>query len=291
MTHRNPRLTRHWQTPYSLKNVFQMGWRKGPVRQRVGRSPRRRSPVNEYRAARRARPRIGDIHAICRRRRRARGRQPLPLDRVCAVVLRNRDQLHGSADPRPARADAPARHRLEPGAVRPHRDGVFGVLCAGSARLRAHRRLARYARVVRGGDAGMEHRRDAACGGRLGDGLRVRACAARDRRGRQLPGRDQDDGRMVPAPRTRARHRHLQLGREHRGGVRAGDHPGDRGGLRLARGVRDHRRYRHRVARGVAGDVSHGRHARSPRNTTSRATKPKRSTRRTRTPARRAGAN
>ncbi|SOT41600.1 hypothetical protein F01_410107 [Burkholderia cenocepacia] len=265
MTHRNPRLTRRRHPSYPLKNVFQMERRNGPCAAAHRRSPRRRSPVNELRAARRARPCIGDIHAFCRRRRRARGRQPLSLDRLCAAVFRDRDQLYGSADPRPARADAPARHRLEPGAVRPHRDGVFGVLCARPARLRAHRRLARHARVVRGGDAGMEHRRDAACGGRLGDGLRIRARAARHRRGRQLPCRDQDHGRMVSAPRTRARHGHLQLGREHRRGVRAGDHPGDRGGLRLARGVRDHRRDRYRMARRMACDVSHRRHARARR--------------------------
>lgn len=56
--------------------------------------------------------------------------------------------------------------------------------------------------------------------------------------------------------RERARDRHLQLRREHRRGVCARAHSGARGGLWLARGVRDGRRDRARVARGVVRDVS-----------------------------------
>ena len=177
---------------------------------------------------------------------------------VCAAVFRDRHQLHGSADPRPARADAPARHRLQYGRIVMAFSAFYALGLLGFGRIvdRLGTRISYALAMLVWSIAAMLH---AAVGSVMGFAF-VRALL--DRRG-NFPAAIKTTAEWFPR-RERALATGIQLGREHRRGVRAGDHPGDRGGLRL-RGVRDRRRDRHRVARGVARALSPGRYARARR--------------------------
>ena len=167
---------------------------------------------------------------------RGRASGGYPLGDLRAAVLRRDDQLHRSPGDRHPQADAAAAVRLERDRLRRHRVRVPARVRDRLAARRAADRSARHARRLRARDRRLEPGGD---GARRGAGVRPgrrRRCSAlsgstysavgrrlhrrplraRARRGRQLPGRDQDRGRVVPEARARARHRHLQLRHQHR---------------------------------------------------------------------------
>ncbi len=83
-------------------------------------------------------------------------------------------------------------------------------------------------------------------------GFSVARFALGSGRGGQLPGGDQDGGRVVPEEGARARHRHLQLGDERRRAGDAARRAVDHARLRLAVGVHHHGPRRLRLARLLA---------------------------------------
>ena len=218
-----------------------------------------------------------------------RGRT-LPLDDLRAAVPRRDDQLRRSAGDRHPQADAAGGVRVVRDRLRRHRLRVPAGVCDrlpvrgphhGPAR---HQEgiLARADRLVargdgdRGGDAvragrGVRARRLRPGVLVVGGGLHVRAVPARPRRSGQLPGGDQDRGRMVPAPRARVCDRPVQRRHEHRRGDHADGGAGDHRGLRLVLGVRDHRLSRVRVARALVGALRQAGRASARRRRRARA--------------------
>src|ERR1019366_1885104 len=137
----------------------------------------------------------------------------LSLDRVCAPLLCDHDQLRGPAGFESSGQDAGGPHRLDRGRVRQHHVGIRRRLRHRAIRNRPAAGQVRHAGGVCDRCRGLERVGDDARGGDLGTDVRHCARVSGSRRIGELPGLHQDGGRVVPQAAACHRHGNLQFGR------------------------------------------------------------------------------